>query len=363
MKIKVHLLTLAALLFIGLPLASSSAFVAVSVSVAPPVIPVYEQPVCPTPGYIWTPGYWAYADSGYYWVPGVWVAPPRVGFLWTPGYWGYSGSNYIFHQGYWGPTVGFYGGINYGYGYTGSGYYGGRWDHGSFRYNTAVSRVNTSFIHNTYVDRTVIRNNNARRVSFNGPGGVQARPTRQQEAAAKARHVAPTRAQIARANAAKSDPSLHAASNKGKPNTAAVRSFEGKNRPAAKANAANNKSNAAKAGRQQTVNNNKNAAKRTAAEERAKTNNETKAKAARSAEANQSRKAAQTRKTAEMHRAAETHHAAQPVRHAAGNAPRAQHKEITQRRTRRMAPARPVRHAQPQQRPNKKKKGEEHPGQ
>lgn len=347
MKIKVHLLTLAALLFIGLPLASSSAFVAVSVSIAPPVIPVYEQPLCPTPGYIWTPGYWNYANSGYYWVPGIWVAPPQVGFLWTPGYWGYRGSRYFFNQGYWGPTVGFYGGINYGYGYTGSGYYGGRWDHGSFRYNTAVSRVNTTVIHNTYVDRTVIRNNNARRVSFNGPGGVQAKPTRQQEAAVKAHHIPPTRAQIARANTAKSDPSLHATNNKGKPNPAAIKSFEGKNKPGAQANAANN-----------------NAARRNAAAQKTQANNEVKARAAKSPAANQTRKAPQTRKTAEMHRAAETHHPAQPIRRAPANAPRAQHKEMTQRRTQRMAPARPARaHAQPQRKPNKKKNGEERPGQ
>ena len=106
MKIKLPALAFAALLFAGLPLASSSAFVAVSVGIAPPAIPIYQQPYCPTEGYLWTPGYWAYANFGYYWVPGVWVAPPRVGVLWTPGYWGYNGGQYIFNEGYWGPTVG-----------------------------------------------------------------------------------------------------------------------------------------------------------------------------------------------------------------------------------------------------------------
>ncbi|MEO8439016.1 MAG: hypothetical protein ABI540_02230, partial [Spartobacteria bacterium] len=67
MKIKLPLVALAALLFTGLPLASSSAYVAVSVGIAPPLIPVYQQPYCPAPGYIWTPGYWGYADFGYYW--------------------------------------------------------------------------------------------------------------------------------------------------------------------------------------------------------------------------------------------------------------------------------------------------------
>jgi hypothetical protein len=59
--------------------------VGISIRIGPPAIPVYVQPACPVEGYLWTPGYWAYADEGYYWVPGVWLAPPRVGVLWTPG--------------------------------------------------------------------------------------------------------------------------------------------------------------------------------------------------------------------------------------------------------------------------------------
>ncbi|HEY6387616.1 MAG TPA: hypothetical protein VIX91_18220 [Candidatus Acidoferrum sp.] len=53
---------------------------------------------------------------------------PEIGYLWTPGYWGWSDNGYLFHHGYWGTQVGFYGGINYGYG--GHGYDGGRWDNG-----------------------------------------------------------------------------------------------------------------------------------------------------------------------------------------------------------------------------------------
>src|SRR5262249_10457129 len=37
--------------------------VGVSIGIAPPVLPVYDQPLCPGPGYIWTPGYWAYGGS------------------------------------------------------------------------------------------------------------------------------------------------------------------------------------------------------------------------------------------------------------------------------------------------------------
>ena len=134
-------------IFVGAALAlvpaASFAGVFVSVTIAPPVLPVYTQPVCPGDGYLWNPGYWAYGDEGYYWVPGVWVRPPQVGLLWTPGYWGWGGGAYVFHAGYWGPHVGFYGGVNYGFGYGGVGFGGGRWDGGRFAYNTAVVNVNT----------------------------------------------------------------------------------------------------------------------------------------------------------------------------------------------------------------------------
>ena len=229
MKTKVSAVALAALLFAGLPLASTSAYVAVSVGIAPPAIPIYTQPYCPGPGYIWTPGYWAYGDFGYYWVPGVWVYPPQIGFLWTPGYWGYSGGSYVFNDGYWGPTVGFYGGINYGNGYIGHGYYGGQWSGGVFRYNTAVSRVDTAVIHNTYVNREVVNQNVGSRAGFNGPGGAKAKPTKQEQAAAKAERVPATSEQRARVDAAKNDPALHAKNNKGKPNAEAVKTFDRNN--------------------------------------------------------------------------------------------------------------------------------------
>src|SRR5277367_144572 len=157
---------------------SAQVRVGVAVTIAPPELPVYEQPICPGDGYLWTPGYWAYGDDGYFWVPGTWVLAPRVGFLWTPGYWGWGSGGYFFHGGYWGPHIGFYGGINYGFGYGGVGFVGGRWDGRHFMYNTAVMNVNTSVVRNVYVDRTVINNtvvNN--HVAFNGEGGVTARAT------------------------------------------------------------------------------------------------------------------------------------------------------------------------------------------
>src|SRR5215471_6717422 len=98
-------------------LLSSASFgqVRISVSFGPPALPVYEQPLCPGEGYVWTPGYWAWDDeSGYYWVPGTWVLAP-VGMLWTPGYWGWNDGYYVWYPGYWGRHVGFYGGVRYGY--------------------------------------------------------------------------------------------------------------------------------------------------------------------------------------------------------------------------------------------------------
>ena len=69
------------------PIASAAVSIGISVNLAPPPLPVYDQPIAPGPGYIWTPGYWAWdPDFGYYWVPGTWVMPPAIGLLWTPGW-------------------------------------------------------------------------------------------------------------------------------------------------------------------------------------------------------------------------------------------------------------------------------------
>jgi WXXGXW repeat (2 copies) len=204
--------------------AASFAGVFISVGFAPPVLPVYTQPLCPGDGYLWNPGYWAYGDAGYYWVPGVWVRPPQVGVLWTPGYWGWGGGAYIFHAGYWGPHVGFYGGVNYGFGYGGLGFGGGRWVGGSFAYNTAVLNVNRTVIHNTYVDRTVINNTTINsRTSFNGgAGGIQARPNAQEAAFSRESHIAPTAEQQSHVQMAHADRSNLASVNGGRPQNAAL---------------------------------------------------------------------------------------------------------------------------------------------
>jgi hypothetical protein len=211
---------LAAATFVAPAPASAQISVGISVHVGPPALPVYVQPACPTPGYLWTPGYWAYNEvGGYYWVPGVWVAPPRVGVLWTPGYWGYAGGVYGWHAGYWGPHVGFYGGVNYGFGYGGSGFVGGEWRGGAFAYNTAVVNVNSTVIHNTYVNKTVINNNTTvNRASFNGgPGGTTAQPTEAERSYANETHTPATAEQIQHEHTASTDKSNFASENHGKP--------------------------------------------------------------------------------------------------------------------------------------------------
>jgi hypothetical protein len=124
----------------------------VSSAATPPPLPGEQQPALPEDGYLWTPGYWYWRDQGYFWIPGAWVRPPRAGMLWTPAYWGAAGTVFVFHPGYWGATVGFYGGINYGYGYSGNGYSGGHWIAHSFAYNSAVNHLNPAVAHHTYVE-------------------------------------------------------------------------------------------------------------------------------------------------------------------------------------------------------------------
>jgi hypothetical protein len=212
-----------ALVLLAISAASSAQIsVGISIRIAPPELPVYDQPLDPADGYIWTPGYWAYGDEDYYWVPGTWVMAPEVGYLWTPGYWGDDSDGYIFHEGYWGTEVGFYGGINYGYGYSGHGYEGGRWDNGHFDYNESVSHVDRSISHNVYNTR-VEDNSRGNRVSYNGGnGGRNERATSQEESAGRQRHIAPVAAQTQHGESARANPELRASANHGKPPIAAT---------------------------------------------------------------------------------------------------------------------------------------------
>ena len=215
----------AAAVLLAMPVAQAHASVFVSVAIAPPVLPVYVQPPLPAPGYIWTPGYWAYGDAGYYWVPGAWVMPPQAGVLWTPGYWGFVGGLYAWHPGYWGPHVGFYGGVNYGFGYMGVGFCGGEWRRGVFAYNSAVANFGGVRVTNVYVDRTVVERNtivNVNRYSFNGGRGIQARESAYEMQAEREHHFEATQNQMQHEHFAGQDRNQLASVNHGQPGTMAT---------------------------------------------------------------------------------------------------------------------------------------------
>lgn len=216
---------LPALLLLAVPaLSLAQVSMNVSVNVAPPELPVYDQPPIPQDGYMWTPGYWAWGDdiNDYYWVPGTWVPVPQVGYLWTPGYWGFAGGAFLWNAGYWGPHMGFYGGVNYGYGYGGNGYEGGSWQNGHLFYNRSVTNVSNTQITNVY-NKTVINDVSGNRVSFNGGnGGIQARATTAQLSAAHERHIEATPMQRQQEQTARSNPALRLSANKGHPAIAAT---------------------------------------------------------------------------------------------------------------------------------------------
>jgi len=206
----------------AMPLPSKAQVICISNVSPPPELPVYEQPPIPGPGYMWTPGYWASGPYGYFWVPGTWVEPPTIGLLWTPGYWGWRDGIYVWTAGYWGPHIGFYGGVNYGFGYGGVGYEGGRWENGAFAYNRGINNLGSVPITHVY-EKAIIAEPGAIRVSFNGgSGGTTVRPTPEEEAAAHEQHVAAIPTQLQHERTASANKALLASENHGRPAIAAT---------------------------------------------------------------------------------------------------------------------------------------------
>jgi len=150
---------------------------------------------------------------------------------------GWGGNAYAWNSGYWGPHVGFYGGVNYGFGYGGTGYEGGYWNNGAFNYNRSVNNVNVTNIHNVY-NKTVINNNTVNNVSYNGgTGGITARPTQSEVTAAHEQHRPPTAQQTQHVSVASTNHALLASVNHGLPAIAATAKpaeFNGKGVVAAK---------------------------------------------------------------------------------------------------------------------------------
>ncbi len=220
------LLLVFALPFLLVPV-PAHAGVFIGVSIAPPVLPVYAQPMCPEPGWMWMPGYWAYDydSGGYYWVPGTWVPAPYQGALWTPGYWGWQSGLYYWHTGYWGRHIGYYGGVNYGFGYFGIGFLGGYWRDRDFYYNRAYMRVGDGY-RNSYEDRRDydrhIVQRDSRTAYSGGPGGIDHRPGSDERLADRDRHMQPTSFQNQHIEAARQDRSSYFNSNRGGPSNPAV---------------------------------------------------------------------------------------------------------------------------------------------
>jgi WXXGXW repeat (2 copies) len=208
-------------LLISIVPATSHAGVFISVGFAPPPLPVYVQPECPDPGLMWVPGYWAYGPDGYYWVPGAWVPAPYEGALWTPGYWGWDTGFYVWHPGYWGRYVGYYGGVNYGFGYFGIGFVGGHWHGNYFEYNTAVMHIDRDRIHHFYDDRAVVSRYTVARdshVSYNGGrGGINYRPSAAERVAMREQHMGPTSYQTQHETQFRNDRNSYSRYNGGRP--------------------------------------------------------------------------------------------------------------------------------------------------
>jgi len=211
---------------------------AVVADTAPPALPVEVQPPPPAPDLFWTPGYWHFGLNGFYWVPGAWVPAPHPGLLWTPGYWGWTNGRYYFHEGYWGPHIGYYGGVNYGFGFGGVGFAGGEWRGGHFFYNTAVIHIDVNdrrfggfvFEDHERVNRGIVVNPG--HVAFaGGPGGIHHDPTPDESRAMKESHMPPSPVQKQHVEAAKADKTSYAKANGGHPAAAAKPQIQEKHAP------------------------------------------------------------------------------------------------------------------------------------
>ena len=215
---------------------SAQVSVGISVGYAPPPLPQYNQPYATQPNMIWQPGYWGFGPYGYFWVPGTWVQAPQVGLLWTPGYWGWNNGQYGWYAGYWGQNVGYYGGVNYGYGYYGSGYRGGRWNGNSFQYNRSVTNVGGSIGSSNYYSDpgSYVNQNNLPRTSYNGGAhGLTARPSQAQIATEHQKTYPMTSAQTAHVAVAQSNRNYLDSVNHGTPSqTSVAKPLAANNHPA-----------------------------------------------------------------------------------------------------------------------------------
>ena len=201
-------------------------------SAAPPPLPVLFPVDASRPGIPLDSRLLGLGGDGYYWTPGSWARPPAVDLFGRPatGPGTQADHDYVFHSGYWAPTVGFYGGIDYRFGYSGQGFHGGFWRNHQFVYNRAVNDVGNVHVA-TYANQVFAPANH---ISYNGgTGGTAARPTPAQIAAMRERHIGPTPAQIQNQQTASRIPNQRYSENKGAPPIGALaraNDFRGANR-------------------------------------------------------------------------------------------------------------------------------------
>lgn len=94
-----HLVLLPALFATSLLCASAQAQVHFNITVGPPA-PQHEVIPSVAPGYVWTPGYWAWHGDRHIWVRGRTIVQ-RPGYRWEPDRWEQRNSVYYRYPGAW----------------------------------------------------------------------------------------------------------------------------------------------------------------------------------------------------------------------------------------------------------------------
>ncbi len=189
-----------------------------------PPLPVYAQPPIPGPGYLWTPGYWAWDEdisSDLLLDARRLVPAPKPGLLWTPGYWGSNDGVYVWNDGYWGTGSRVLWRRELRIGYTGVGFHGGHWGPGELLQPVRHQRQQHHG-HNQRLQSD--RHHQQRQQSLR-----QRRPQRHKSDADAYRNCWPRTSRIRPRRRISSiigsslaDKELHASVNKGKPPIAAV---------------------------------------------------------------------------------------------------------------------------------------------
>jgi len=79
--------------------APASAAVAINLDIGPPPARVEVVPAA-RPGWVWSPGYWAWNGHHHNWVGGHWLRERR-GYGWVPEHWDERGGRHYFVPGHW----------------------------------------------------------------------------------------------------------------------------------------------------------------------------------------------------------------------------------------------------------------------